>query len=153
ENISLYRHMRLSHDGSTQIKDPARNITIQWTISSEALDARGHAFGGTWGGDPSTFHHNLFTSNTARNPTISMSAPFAPRNNVVLHLSNRTIDGGDETPQITYTNNHSDPGPATNEKLRDVFARIEQRSMSSPGNAWAAGDWYPKEVNRPGKWY
>ncbi len=153
ENISLYRHMRPSHDGSTQIKDPARNITIQWTISSEALDARGHAFGGTWGGDPSTFHHNLFASNTARNPSIGMSGPFDFRNNVVFNWRHRSVDGGDETSQINFINNYFKPGPATNENMRDVFARIEQRSMYSPGNAWAAGDWYPKEVNRPGKWY
>ena len=76
ENISLYRHMRPSLDGSTQIKDAAEHITVQWTISSEALNARGHAFGGTWGGNPSTFHHNLFASNTARNPSIGMSGPF-----------------------------------------------------------------------------
>lgn len=153
ENISLYRHMRPSHDGSTQIKDPARNITIQWTISSEALDARGHAFGGTWGGDPATFHHNLFASNTARNPSIGMSGPFDFRNNVVFNWRHRSVDGGDETSQINFINNYFKPGPATNENMRDVFARIEQRSMYSPGSAWAAGDWYPKEVNRPGKWY
>lgn len=153
ENISLYRHMRPSLDGTTQIKDPAQHITIQWTISSEALDARGHAFGGTWGGNPSTFHHNLFASNTARNPSIGMSGPFDFRNNVVFNWRHRTIDGGDETSTINLINNYFRPGPATNENMRSVFARIEQRSMYSPGNAWAAGDWYTKEQSRPGKWY
>ncbi|TYR37990.1 polysaccharide lyase [Sphingobacterium phlebotomi] len=153
ENISLYRHMRPSLDGSTQIKDPAEHITIQWTISSEALDAKGHAFGGTWGGNPSTFHHNLFASNTARNPSIGMSGAFDFRYNVIFNWRHRTIDGGDETSQINLINNYFRPGPATNENMRDVFARIEQRSMYSPGNAWAAGDWYAKEPNRPGKWY
>ena len=153
ENISLYRHMRPSLDGTTQIKDPAENITIQWTISSEALDARGHAFGGTWGGDPSTFHHNLFASNTARNPSIGMSGPFDFRNNVVFNWRHRSMDGGDETSQVNVINNYYKPGPATNDNIRDVFARIEQRSMYSPGNAWKEGDWYKKEANRPGKWY
>ncbi|WP_257668601.1 pectate lyase family protein [Parapedobacter tibetensis] len=153
ENISLYRHMRPSLDGSTQIKDPAKNITIQWTISSEALDARGHAFGGTWGGNPSTFHHNLFASNTARNPSIGMSGPFDFRNNVIFNWRHRSIDGGDETSEINLINNYFKPGPATNDNIRDVFARIEQRSMYSPGSAWADGDWYKKEADRPGKWY
>ena len=153
ENISLYRHMRPSADGKTQIKDPAKNITIQWTISSEALDAKGHAFGGTWGGNPSTFHHNLFASNTARNPSIGMSGPFDFRNNVVFNWRHRTMDGGDETSRINVINNYFKPGPATNDNMRAVFARIEQRSMYSPGSAWAAGDWYQKEANRPGKWY
>lgn len=153
ENISLYRHMRPSLDGSTQIKDPAEHITVQWTISSEALDAKGHAFGGTWGGNPSTFHHNLFASNTARNPSIGMSGPFDFRYNVVFNWRHRSIDGGDETSTINLINNYFKPGPATNENMRAVFARIEQRSMYSPGSAWAAGGWYPKESNRPGKWY
>lgn len=153
ENISLYRHMRPSFDGKTQIKDPAKNITIQWTISSEALDARGHAFGGTWGGNPSTFHHNLFASNTARNPSIGMSGEFDFRYNVVFNWRHRSIDGGDETSMINLINNYFKPGPATNENMRAVFARIERRSMYSPGSAWAEGGWYPKAPNRPGKWY
>ncbi|MEN3323622.1 polysaccharide lyase [Mariniflexile soesokkakense] len=153
ENISLYRHMRPSLDGSTEIKDPAQNITIQWTISSEALDAKGHAFGGTWGGNPSTFHHNLFACNTARNPSIGMSGDFDFRNNVIYNWRHRTMDGGDESSQINVINNYYKPGPATNENMRAVFARIEQRSMYSPGSAWAEGDWYPKAKSRPGKWY
>ncbi len=153
ENISLYRHMRPSLDGKTQIKDPAENITIQWTISSEALDAKGHAFGGTWGGNPSTFHHNLFASNTARNPSIGMSGMFDFRYNVVFNWRHRSIDGGDETSTVNLINNYFKPGPATNEGMRAVFARIEERSMYSPGSAWAAGGWYPKAANRPGKWY
>jgi len=153
ENISLYRHMRPSLDGKTQIKDPSQFITIQWSISSEALDARGHAFGGTWGGNPSTFHHNLFASNTARNPSIGMSGAFDFRNNVVFNWRHRTMDGGDETSMVNVINNYYRPGPATNENMKAVFARIEERSMYSPGSAWAEGGWYQKEKNRPGKWY
>ena len=153
ENLSLYRHMRPSLDGTTQIKDPSQNITIQWSITSEALDARGHAFGGTWGGNPSTFHHNLFACNTARNPSIGMSGAFDFRNNVIFNWRHRTMDGGDETSLINVINNYYKPGPATNENMRGVFARIEQRSMYSPGNAWAEGGWYTKAENRPGKWY
>ncbi|WP_163223376.1 polysaccharide lyase [Bacteroides sp. 214] len=154
ENISLYRHMRPSLDGKTQIKDPAQHITIQWTISSEALNARGHAFGGTWGGNPSTFHHNLFACNTARNPSIGMSGAFDYRYNVAFNWRHRTMDGGDETSMINYINNYYKPGPATNENMRNVLARIEERNMYSPGSAWAGGgEWYPKAEKRPGKWY
>lgn len=156
ENISLYRHMRPSADGKTQIKDPTRFVTIQWTISSEALNARNHAFGGTWGGSPSTQHHNLFACNTARNPSIGMSGAFDYRNNVVFNWRHRTMDGGDETSLVNVINNYYKPGPATNENMKTVFARIEERHMYSPGSAWAAGDWYAKEknpANRPGKWY
>lgn len=153
ENISLYRHMRSSLDGNTRIKDPAKNITIQWTISSEALDAKGHAFGGTWGGNPSTFHHNLFASNTARNPSIGMSGTFDFRNNVIFNWGHRSIDGGDETSMVNLINNYFKPGPATNDNIKNTIARIEQRHMYSPGSAWAAGGWYQEAADRPGKWY
>lgn len=153
ENLSLYRHMRPSFDGKTQIKDPAEYITVQWCISSEALDAKGHAFGGTWGGNPSTFHHNLFACNTARNPSIGMSGDFDFRYNVVFNWHHRSIDGGDETSTINLINNYFKPGPGTIDEMRAVFARIEQRSQYSPGSAWAAGGWFPKAPVRPGKWY
>ncbi|MDN3594830.1 DUF3826 domain-containing protein [Zunongwangia endophytica] len=153
ENISLYRHMRPSMDETTQIKDPSKHITVQWTISSEALNAKGHAFGGTWGGNPSTFHHNLFASNTARNPSIGMSGEFDFRYNVVFNWGHRSIDGGDETSMINLINNYFKPGPATEDNIRSIFARIEERHMYSPGSAWAEGDWYKESPDRPGKWY
>ncbi len=153
ENISLYRHMRPSADGTTRIKDPAEHITIQWTISSEALDAKGHAFGGTWGGNPSTFHHNLFASNTARNPSIGMSGAFDYRYNVVFNWQHRTTDGGDETSMVNLINNYYKPGPATNDNMRSILARIDKRHMYSPGSAWADGGWYEEAPDRPGKWY
>ena len=59
ENLSLYRHIAKGPDGKLK-KLPVENLTIQWTISSEALDRYNHAFGGTWGGQNCSFHHNLF---------------------------------------------------------------------------------------------
>jgi pectate lyase len=152
ENLSLYRYMEPQPDGSA-VKHPVRNLTIQWCISSEGLNPRNHAFGGTWGGRDSTFHHNLFASNTARNPSIGMSGDFDFRNNVLFNWRHRTIDGGDETSRINLINNYFKPGPATLPSMAAVIARIERRDMYSPGRAWAAGDWYPREPRRPGKWY
>ena len=68
-------------------KLPAENLTIQWSISSEALNLNNHAFGGTWGGKNCSFHHNLFACNTGRNPSIGMSGGFDFRNNVALQLA------------------------------------------------------------------
>jgi pectate lyase len=152
ENLSLYRHMQKMAEGP-DIKNATEKLTIQWSISSEALDGKHHAFGGTWGGKDSTFHHNLFASNTARNPSIGMSEFFDFRNNVIFNWGHRTIDGGDETSMINLINNYFKPGPAAKPDMISTIARIEQRSMYSPGSAWREGDWYPKEANRPGKWY
>lgn len=151
ENLSLYRFMQRAPGGD--VKLPTRNVTVQWCITSEALDAKNHAFGGTWGGEDSTFHHNLFACNTGRNPSIGMGGEFDFRNNVVFNWRHRTMDGGDETSLINVINNYYKPGPATNDNMRDVMARIEQRDMYSPGNAFRAGGWYPRTPGRPGKWY
>jgi pectate lyase len=152
ENLSLYRHMKKMPEGP-DIKMPTEHLTIQWCISSEALNNKKHAFGGTWGGNDSTFHHNLFACNTARNPSIGMSGPFDFRNNVLFNWGHRTMDGGDETSLVNVINNYYKPGPATNDDMVSTMIRIEQRSMYSPGSLWREGDWYAKEGNRPGKWY
>lgn len=152
ENLSLYRYMRPNADG-TQTKMGTWNITIQNCITSEALNAGHHAFGGTWGGYNSTFHHNLFACNTARNPSIGMSGDFDFRNNVIFNWGHRSIDGGDETSCINLINNYFKPGPATRDDMRDTIVRIEARNMYSPGNRWKKQAWYPEAGRRPGKWF
>jgi pectate lyase len=159
ENLSLYRYMepnpelpRLENGGVRVIKHPARNLTVQWCISSEALGP-GHEFGGTWGGEDATFHHNLFACNTGRNPSIGMGGEFDYRNNVIFNWGHRTMDGGDETSMINAINNYYKPGPATNDNMVSTIARIEQRNQYSPGSRWEGQGWYPRTEGRPGKWY
>jgi pectate lyase len=146
ENISLYRYMKGSE------KNPTRNVTIQWVISSEALGP-GHEFGGTWGGQDSTFHHNLFACNTGRNPSIGMSGEFDYRNNVLFNWGHRSMDGGDETSLVNVINNYYKAGPATRENMATVMARMESRNQYSPGRDHAGSRWYPETRPRPGKWY
>jgi pectate lyase len=152
ENLSLYRYMKPMPDGS-RLKLPAKNLTVQWCISSEALNAKNHAFGGTWGGEDATFHHNLFACNTGRNPSIGMGGEFDFRNNVIFNWRHRTMDGGDETSLINVINNYYKPGPAVNDNMQSTIARIEERNMYSPGRPFEAGNWYRKTPGRPGKWY
>jgi len=157
ENLSLYRAMVEIPDpqnpGQTQrVKTSTRNLTIQYCISSEGMKP-GHEFGGTWGGQDSTFHHNLFACNTGRNPSIGMSGEFDFRNNVIFNWRHRTMDGGDETSLVNVINNYYKPGPATNDDMRSTIARIEQRNMLSPRGRFREGDWYPPTGKRPGKWY
>ena len=153
EGISLYRHMKAMPDGS-QRKYPVKNLTIQWVVSSEALGP-GHEFGGTWGGEDATFHHNLFACNTGRNPSIGMSGRFDYRNNVIYNWGHRSMDGGDETSEINVISNYYKPGPATDADMVSTIARVGPgvRKMYSPGSEWAAGGWYPETGPRPGKWY
>ena len=152
ENLSLYRYMKNLPDGR-RLKMPVKNLTVQYCISSEALNAKNHAFGGTWGGEDSTFHHNLFACNTGRNPSIGIGGEFDYRNNVIFNWRHRTIDGGDETSLVNVINNYYKPGPATNNNMLSTIARIEERDMYSSGNRWKPGNWYPQMPKRPGKWY
>jgi hypothetical protein len=140
ENLSLYRHMQPTGDGPDK-KLPVEDITIQWSISSEALDRNHHAFGGTWGGDRCSFHHNLFACNTGRNPSIGMGGGFDFRNNVLFNWQHRTIDGGDGSSRVNLVANTFKPGPATkDEALRRRICKVDARSprYEFPG----VGKWY-----------
>jgi pectate lyase len=114
ENLSMYRHMYTPPDGGKDIKLPTVHVTIQWSISSEALDTFNHAFGGTWGGREASFHHNLFANNTGRNPSIGWGDQIDFRDNVLYNWRHRTIDGGDATSLINVVANYYKPGPAVN---------------------------------------
>lgn len=140
ENLSMYRHM-LPVPGGQPRKMPTENLTIQWSISSEALDLNNHAFGATWGGKNCSFHHNLFACNTGRNPSIGMGGGFDFRNNVLFNWRHRTIDGGDGSSRVNVIANYFKPGPATtSESLRSRICKVDARPETDqhPG----CGKWY-----------
>ncbi|MEO9475770.1 MAG: polysaccharide lyase [Cyclobacteriaceae bacterium] len=112
ENISMYRHVYVNEDGK-RVKLPAVNVTIQNTISSEALDTYNHAFGSTIGGLNSTFARNLWASNISRNPSVGMYGSFNMVNNVLFNWWNRSVDGGDDRSEFNIINNYYKPGPIT----------------------------------------
>lgn len=140
ENLSLYRYMKKMPDGPDR-KMPVENLTIQWCISSEALDLNNHAFGATWGGRNCSFHHNLFACNTGRNPSIGWGDHFDLRNNVLFNWRHRTVDGGDASSMVNIVANYYKPGPAVNPgSARYRICRPQHLDMYS-------------EAQREGKWY
>lgn len=141
ENLSMYRHMYTPPEGGKDLKLPTVHITIQWCISSEALDTFNHAFGGTWGGRYASFHHNLFACNTGRNPSIGWGDQVDIRNNVLFNWRHRTIDGGDATSLLNVVNNYYKPGPAVGDgEVRSRIAKPDafRDFHESPH----AGQWY-----------
>ncbi len=114
ENVSMYRHMHRPPGGDKDLKLPTVNITLQWCISTEALDTYNHSLGSTIGGHNSTFHHNLWACNAGRNPSIGMDGDFGFVNNVLFNWRHRTVDGGDQRSRYSIVNNYYKPGPATN---------------------------------------
>lgn len=113
ENISFYRHMFDPEDGSKERKLPTVNVTIQNTISSQALDTYNHAFGSTLGGENASFMRNLWANNAGRNPSIGWNGVFNFVNNVLYNWVHRSVDGGDYTALYNMINNYYKPGPLT----------------------------------------
>lgn len=113
ENISFYRHMFNPMDGSKDLKLPTVNVTIQNTISAQALDTYNHAFGSTLGGENCTFMRNLWANNAGRNPSIGWNGVFNFTNNVIYNWVHRSVDGGDYTALYNIINNYYKPGPLT----------------------------------------
>ena len=141
ENLSMYRHVYRPKGATEYLKYPTLNITLQWNISSEALNTYGHAFGGTWGGNNTSFHHNLFACNTGRNPSDGMSYDFNFVNNVIFNWRHRTLDGGDQGSRVNCINNYYQPGPVT---LDAVSHRIglPQPSTFRPDPTVRYGKWF-----------
>jgi hypothetical protein len=106
-----------------------KNITLQRTLISEALNAAGHkkyppgtehGYAASIGGDIGSFHHNLLANCAGRNwslagglnkPDHSYAGRLDIRNNVVFNWKNRTTDGGAH--EVNFVNNYYKPGPAT----------------------------------------
>lgn len=108
-----------------------KNFTFQWNIVSEALNSSvhskgDHGYGGIWGGENVSFHHNLIASNNSRNPRFSgskttenLDGEFVDfRNNVVYNWGDNSIYGG-EKGQYNIVNNYFKPGPATSSSKKD----------------------------------
>ena len=107
------------------------NLTVQWCMITESLYNAGHVkgahgFGGIWGGNYNTYHHNLIAHHTSRNPRWASACGFNDyRNNVVYNWGGNSTYGGEkgdrpdtDTPQVNPTTinmvaNYYKPGPAT----------------------------------------
>lgn len=142
ENLSMYRHMAAGSDGGVDAKLPTLNITLQWNISTEALNPYNHAFGGTWGGRNTSFHHNLFSSNTGRNPSIGMTYDFNFINNVLFNWQHRTLDGGDKSSQVNCINNYYKPGPRTSDGSIKYRIGMPQPTITKSDPLPLFGKWY-----------
>jgi hypothetical protein len=144
ENFSMYRHM-YDHDNNPatpELKLPMVNQTIQWCISSEALNTFNHSFGSTLGGRNTLFMHNLYACNTGRNPSIGMGGDFNWINNVHFNWRHRTMDGSSGGSPLNVINNYYKPGPITNLNA-PISYRIVKVEGGGGGGARGGGEVRP----------
>jgi hypothetical protein len=125
------------------------NFTMQWCILAESLWDSGHpkgahGYGGIWGGLKASFHHNLLTCHTSRNPrfcgaryhdTTPETEIVDFRNNVIFNWGFNSAYGG-EIGQQNMVNNYFKSGPATSSGVKNRIVELNK------GTYVNAGTWY-----------
>jgi len=115
-----------------------RLSTVQWCIVSQSLKNSGHrkgshGYGGNWGGDGASYHHNLMAHHESRVPRLGprpgtqANERMDLRNNVFYNWGGNGCYGG-EAMTVNIVNNYYKPGPATLLRDKDI-----QRRIASPG--------------------
>jgi hypothetical protein len=115
-----------------------KNFTLQWSIISESFRnsvyGKGpHGYGGIWGGENASFHHNLMAHHDSRNPRFNgwkrAGLKYAStiseervdfRNNVIYNWGSNGAYGGEAAGKYNMVNNVFRFGPATRFKYRIV---------------------------------
>jgi len=130
------------------------SITIQWCIISESMfnsnHIKGsHGFGGIWGSNFGTYHHNLIAHHGSRNPRMASGSGYTDyRNNVLYNWGYNSCYGGENqqvgNPKFFFSKfnivaNYYKPGPAT--QPGNISYRIIQPSMRNNDVA-DFGLWY-----------
>ncbi|MEI8086659.1 MAG: T9SS type A sorting domain-containing protein [Paludibacter sp.] len=128
-NFSILDHCSISWTIDESFSSRSgKNITLQRTLISEALNAANHqnypagtehGYAASIGGDVGSFHHNLLAHCYGRNWSLAGGLDGSGvyigrldiRNNVVYNWGARTTDGGAN--QVNFVNNYYKPGAST----------------------------------------
>ncbi|SMF09580.1 pectate lyase [Alteromonadaceae bacterium Bs31] len=124
-------------------------VTIQYSMITEA-NSSDHKFGGIWGNNYSTYHHNLFAHNQDRVSRFASGSGYNDfRNNVIYNWSGLGTYGcenqqvGDSEHVFCNANvvaNYYKPGPATPSNYRAITPTT--RNGASDYGKWYVADNY-----------
>ena len=135
-----------------------KDFTFQWNIVSESLrnsihDKGAHGYGGIWGGNNASYHHNLLAHHDSRNPRIdhdyvsTQKGPVTISNNVVYNWKGNSCYGGESSSnngndykKYNFFNNFYKPGPAT--PSNHVWFLQPTTSCSNCGGSILPGHFY-----------
>jgi pectate lyase len=130
------------------------DVTVQWCMITEACAKPdgSHRFGGIWGNNRGTYHHNLIAHNDSRNPRWASGCGYNDyRNNVLYNWDYESCYGGEarqvgdrRNPPIEFSTinmvaNYYKPGPATRSNVRDRIAKPSSRGEGGYGS-WSDSD-------------
>lgn len=126
-----------------------QNFTMQWCLLSESLNnsqhAKGaHGYGGLWGGENASFHHNLLAHHNSRNARLcgwqrsglkyahgnTAAETVDYRNNVVYNWGDNSTYGGEAAGQYNIVNNYYKAGPATASGVKYRLMQMDKDAQS-----------------------
>ena len=131
------------------------NITVQWCMITESMFSSNHVksnhgFGGIWGSNYSTYHHNLIAHHSSRNPRFASGAGNTDyRNNVLYNWGYRSCYGAEAKQKgkekfnfstINMVANYYKPGPATDPRKKAELADPSSRGDDDKGRWYVAGN-------------
>lgn len=141
ETLTLY-------GGTSELAPPGSHNTVQYTISSESLRMSSHfkgahGYGGIFGADMSSWHHNLLAHHDSRSPRLDREIKKTDIcNNVIYNWGQTNSVYGAEpysynnktkTPsEVNIVNNYYKYGPGTSKNLR---SRIFDVSNAYPNES------------------
>jgi pectate lyase len=112
-----------------------------------------HKFGGIWGSNYSTYHHNLIAHNASRNPRWASGCGYNDYgNNVLYNWGYNSCYGGEahqvndsRTPKIEHSTinmiaNYYKPGPGTESGVRSRIAAPSSRDGDADAGKWWVSD-------------
>lgn len=133
------------------------STTLQWNIITEPLnysyhfetgdkDWEHHGYGGIWGGQHLSAHHNLFAHCVSRNPRFNGARLGADeefvdfRNNVIYNWQHNNVYGG-EAGNYNLVNNYYRYGPETNKNVRFRIVNPSKLDKQPYGQFYVDGNY------------